>query len=176
MDFEIDKEIHKNPSNRIRSIALARYFIEDIPIEETIKNPQEEYKIGNDVFKGYGIYDYLLFVKVKSNMFFTLELPIENSFMLSTILLHKHNRYYISLDGGRLLKNYTNKNEVEKINSGYKVTLANKVDNIDIPQNINYQFYIDECNKILDQFKPLIKKRILTTKKKINTTNDLKLF
>ena len=34
--FEIDKELHKNPSMRIVPIALEKYFVEGIHVEETI--------------------------------------------------------------------------------------------------------------------------------------------
>ena len=40
-DFEIDKELHKNPSMRIVPIALEKYFVEGIPVEETIKNHKD---------------------------------------------------------------------------------------------------------------------------------------
>lgn len=36
-DFEIDKEIHKNKSARIVPIALKEYFVNKVPVEETVK-------------------------------------------------------------------------------------------------------------------------------------------
>lgn len=178
-DFEIDKEIHKNPSNRIRAIALAKYFVDNIPIEETINNPLPEYKIGNDIFKGYDIYDYCLFIKSKSNSYFNLDIPIENSFMYKTVLLPKHVRYYVSDNGGKLTRHYTSKVNVEGINNGYKAILANKINSINIKDyDINYQFYIDECNKIIEKvnYIPVKKYTGKINKKKQDYTKQLSLF
>lgn len=151
-DFEIDKEIHKDPSNRIRAIAIARYFVENVSIEETIYNPQEEYKIGKDIFKGFGIFDYCLYVKAKSNQHYNLISVTENSFMLKTELLSKNVRYIISNNGGKLVKIYKEDNSEEGINIGYKCTITNSISDNNVKNyDINYQFYIDECNKIIDK-------------------------
>jgi len=40
-EFEIDKEWHKNNSQRIVPIALSEYFIKGIPVEETIKKHRD---------------------------------------------------------------------------------------------------------------------------------------
>lgn len=152
-DFEIDKELHKNCSNRIRAIALALYYIEGIPLKETIENPKEEYKIGADTFKGYGIFDYILFVKGKSNQYYNLEVPVEDSLFCNTYLLPRNIRYYISNGGGRLTKHYTGgKKEKESIiNVGYKATLANLIEDNDISKyDLNFNFYLDECLKIVN--------------------------
>lgn len=152
-DYEIDKELHKNCSNRIRAIALALYYIEGISLKETIENPKEEYKIGADTFKGYGIFDYILFVKGKSNQYYNLEVPVEGEFLCKTYLLPRNIRYYISNEGGRLTKHYTGgKKEKESIiNVGYKATLANLIEDNDISKyDLNFNFYLDECLKILN--------------------------
>ena len=150
-DFEIDKDIHKDPSNRIRAIALAIYFIEGISIEETINNSQNEYKIGSEIFKGYGIFDYVLYVKAKSDQYYNYIEPIDNSFLLKTSLLPKNIRYIISNNGGKIIKIYKKDNSEEVVNSGYKAIIANLIEDNNIKNwDINYQFYIDECMKIIN--------------------------
>ena len=51
--FEIEKELHKDPSMKIVSIALEKYFFEGIPVKETIENHSN-------------IYDYCLRLKLNS--------------------------------------------------------------------------------------------------------------
>ena len=50
--FEIDKELHKDPSMKIVPIALEKYFFEGIPINETINSHSN-------------IYDFLFKIKNK---------------------------------------------------------------------------------------------------------------
>lgn len=81
--LEIDVEYHKNRSQRIVPIAVKRYFVDNIPVEDTIKHhldvpgydwdeEKEEFKI-----EGQGIFDFCIGKKIKSNQNYTLEKPIE---------------------------------------------------------------------------------------------------
>jgi hypothetical protein len=181
-DWEIDKEIHKNHSNRIRPIALANYFINHISIEETINNHyyEKEYTFGKDKVIGYGIYDYCLYVKGGYEWAFHLYEKADklNDFSATKVtLLPKNIRYYISNDGGELHKLEVKGSRDNRQNVGYLVTIANLIeDNNPKNYDINYQFYIDECKKMIDaiEIAPIIKQK---SKKRIdNTTKQLMLF
>lgn len=131
--FEIDKEFHKDPSMRIVPIALSKYFLEGIPIEETIKNHKD-------------IFDFCLRLKTnsKSTPYFRF---IDND-KINRIKLNRTTRYYISTNGGILEKDFNRENPVG-VNIGYSVTLFNKYIKKDIKDyKIDYNFYIRETNKI----------------------------
>ena len=135
--FEIDKEYHKDNSFKIIPYALSEYYVKGIPVEDTIKNHTNIYdfcgrqKFGRD---SYGSIHYIDMVN---------DNPIEKC-----VHQQKNVRYYISNKGCTFIKNYK-KGTNEVINKGYQVTIFNKYVNKD-DYNINYNFYIKECNKILE--------------------------
>lgn len=143
--FEIDKVVgnepayHKDNSFRIVPIAISEYFVNNIPIEETIYNHKDIYdfcgrqKFGRD---SYGEIHYL-----KDN-----KIVVEKQ--------QKNVRYYISKSKKVFIKNYI-KGSSEMINKGYEVEIFNKYIEKDIKEyNINYSFYIKEANKIIDVLLP----------------------
>lgn len=75
--FEIDMDFHKNRSQRIVPIAVKRYFIDNIPVEDTIKNHlnSSDYE---DI-ENQGIYDFCLGKKIKSNQKYSLEKEVERN-------------------------------------------------------------------------------------------------
>lgn len=131
--FEIDKEYYKDPSMRIVPIALKRYFVDNIPIKETIMNHQD-------------IYDFCLRLKTDSK-----STPIYKYIKDGKIIeqpLDRTTRYYISNNGGALCKEF-NDGRITGVNIGYNVTLFNKYIKKDIKDyNLNYKFYILESLKI----------------------------
>jgi len=136
--FEIDKLFHKNPSMRIVPIALSKYFYEDIPIKETIKNHTN-------------IYDYCLRLRVNKGWKAGLKYINDDQF-LETKELSKNTRYYISNHGGTLVKLNENDGRVSGVSVGFVTTPFNKYIEKDMKDyDINYNFYIKECNKILKQ-------------------------
>lgn len=136
--FEVDKVVgnepayHKDNSFRIVPLALQEYFVNNIPIEETILNHRNIYDFcGRQKFKGqdYGIIKYIS----------------------GDNILHEHQqknvRYYISNKGSTFVKKYA-KGTDELINKGFQVTIFNNFIEKDwINYDINYDFYIIECNK-----------------------------
>ena len=133
--FEIDKEFHKDPSMRIVPIALKNYYVDDIPIKETIMNHTN-------------IYDFCLRLKTnsKSTPYFKY---IENGEIIDK-KLDRTTRYYISKTGGVLIKKF-DENRISGVNVGYSVTLFNKYVEKDMKDyNINYNFYIAETYKIIN--------------------------
>jgi hypothetical protein len=137
--FEIDKELHKNNSARIVPIALSKYFLEGIPVEDTIRNH-------NDIL------DYCLGVKARKSPHHGKSSysyhSVSNQSYKKVKLPNKTNRYYISNKGGTLIKDYEDGHS-EFVNKGFQSTLFNKKF-ITKDFDINYNFYIDECYKIID--------------------------
>lgn len=116
---------------RIVPIALKEYYVNNIPIEETIKNHKN-------------IYDFCLRLKTnsKSTPYFKY---LENGDIIKK-KLDRTTRYYISNSGGALLKEFS-EDRASGVNVGYSVTLFNTFFESD-NYNINYNFYISEANKI----------------------------
>jgi hypothetical protein len=130
--FEIDKEFHKDNSMKIVPIALKNYFINGIPIEDTIKNHKN-------------IYDFCLRLKVNSTSS-AYSITVKDSDVI-TIQLNRTTRYYISNIGSGLTVYYNGSKEVTRINKGFVCTIFNnyvKKENYDI----NYKFYVAEAYKI----------------------------
>ena len=141
-DFEVDKEIHKNKSGRIIPIALKEYYVNGIPVEETIK-------------KHTNIYDFCL--RQKSSKDFHYEGT--NRKTGKTTIYNKLIRYYVSNSGEKLykIKNpecTTNAPKASQIEAGeWMITTCNylpketKVADCDL----NYQYYVDRCERIISK-------------------------
>lgn len=140
--FDIDLELHKNRSQRIVQLAVKRYFVNNVPVEQTVKN---HLKVGNyGEIENQGIYDFCIGKKIQSNQNYTLENDDKET------LKHiddKVIRFYVSNDGLNLKKNY-NDGRQELTVGGNKVTMFmdfyEKED-----YNINYDYYISEAFKII---------------------------
>jgi len=152
-EFVSDFEIHKNKSARIIPLALQEYFVNKIPIRETINNHKN-------------IFDFCLGTKsIGTNRLIHLE-PIKGT----EIKLQKINRYYVSNNGWHLLKRlkplektkitrqldiFGNENDgtrESEIEAGWLTTIYNR--HIEKPineYNINYKYYIDGAQKIIDK-------------------------
>lgn len=130
----IDKvKLGKGMQPMIIPEALNRYFADGVPIEQTIRECKDLNK-------------FITYQKADKK--FSVEY---NNKLISRI-----NRYYVSTNGPYLYKcevvdgkrvSYTNMLKA----SG--VTIVNNLDEIkEFPKNINYRYYITECNKILFPF------------------------
>lgn len=134
--FEIDKELHKDPSMRIVPIALSEYFFNGIPVGETIR-------------KHTNIYDFCLRLKVDSRFnaewhYLTDKIEIKK--------LSKTTRYFVSNHGGALYKRSVGENKMIGVCVGVITTLFNRYEPKKMSDyDINYNFYIKECNKLINQ-------------------------
>ena len=131
--FEIDKEYHKDPSMRIVPLALKRYYIDNTPIEQTIRNHTN-------------IFDFCLRLKInsKSKAYFKY---LEDGKIINK-KLDRTTRYYISNSGGSIIKQF-DESRFSGVNVGYSATLFNVYEEKPMKEyNINYNFYIREANKI----------------------------
>lgn len=132
--FEIDKELHKDHSMRIVPIALKQYFIDNIPISDTIKNHKD-------------IFDFCLRLKTSrdSTAFFT---TLNKDGSKNNLKLQRTTRYYISNDiNAGVLSKVSNDGTSSIINEGFTALLFNTYHQSE-DYNINYLFYIKEANKI----------------------------
>ncbi len=137
--FEIDKDLHKDPSMRIVSIALEKYFFFGVPIRETIINHTN-------------IYDFGMRLKV-NNKYQAEWHYIDDRIKIQK--LSKNTRYYVSKHGGALYKRSTDgNNKLISVCVGSVVTIFNNFINKSMNEyDIDYDFYIKECNKLVNQIK-----------------------
>lgn len=143
--FEVEKVIggepayYKDNSDKVIALAVQEYFTKGISVEETIKNHDNIYDfcarqkfIGDD----YGV---TTTVEYKDGEYRTI-----------TEKQQKNVRYYISNKGSSFTKYYTD-GSTEIIAGGYQVKVFNKYIEKDMKDyNINYQYYIQEANKIIN--------------------------
>jgi len=134
--FEIDKELHKDPSMRIVPIALSEYFFNGVPITETIKNHTN-------------IYDFCMRLKVDSR--FEAEWHyLDDKICIKK--LSKTTRYFVSNHGGALYKRSIGESKIIGVCVGVITTLFNRYEKKTMSDyDINYDFYVKECNKIINQ-------------------------
>lgn len=177
----------KNISMRIVPMALSEYYINNIPIEDTIINHTNIYNFCMRVSanKGWWLeeryYDQepiipifnnkdeqIEFVKeyewIESGNLFTKE-GLDKGVRLSTALnqsieelkktyqisnkLSKNVRYYVSTNGNTFIKCNEDGRETS-VEKGYLSTVFNRyVEKPMSEYNINYDYYINECNKII---------------------------
>lgn len=118
--------------------ALRAYFADSIPIENTVRNDRN-------------LNDFITYQKVDKK--FSVEY---NGNLISRI-----NRYYVSTNGAKLYKCILSYDDKKEVRSDYTnmlkasgVTIVNNLEEIKaFPDNVNYRYYIGECNKIISAFK-----------------------
>ena len=140
--FDIDLELHKNRSERIVPLAVKRYFVNNIPVEETVKNhlSSENY----EDLENQGIYDFCIGKKIQSNQNYTIEDSGEN---IIKNIKDKVIRFYVSTDGDYLKKNYSDGRKEITV-GGNKMTMF--MDYYDSENyNVDYDYYINQAYKII---------------------------
>lgn len=149
--FEFENiPLHKNKSHAIIPRAIYNYFVNNIPIEKTIK----EHK---------NIFDFCAGVKAgsspeKGKSKFVLYQVINGK--LEKIKLSKIVRYFIAKKGGYLIKEYEDNTTAQveaplmngrRLVKEWKVTYFNRA--FDIPMeeyNIDYNYYIHHAKEIIN--------------------------
>lgn len=141
--YEIDKMVgnehayHKDNSFKIIPIALSEYFINNIPVEDTIK-------------KHKNIYDFSgrqKFTKDSEGEIHQLKYDSANNPYNYIEKQQKNTRYYLSTNGNIFVKRYS-KGTTELINKGFKATIFNNyIDLLIEDYKIDYNFYISEAYK-----------------------------
>jgi hypothetical protein len=147
--LEVDKELHKNNSNRVVTIALHNYYIHGIPFTQTIRQHINGINF-NDDFENHGIYDYCIGKKATKKWTYQIKKVINGE-----IIIDEYNgrvlRYIVSNNGHYGVK--TDGDSVQALEAHplkgrqYKVTPLNDMRPID-PAEIDYLYYERECRKI----------------------------
>lgn len=140
--FDIDLELHKNRSQRIVQIAVKRYFVDNIPLRDTIENHLSSGDY--DKIENQGIYDFCHGKKIQSNQHYTLEK--ETGELIRTVE-DKVIRFYVSTEGDFLKKNYSD-GRSEITVGGHKVIMfMDYYESSDY--KVDYDFYVKEAEKIV---------------------------
>jgi len=159
-DFLTDFELHKNKSARIVPIALERYFVSGVPVDETIRNH------GN-------LYDFC--IRQKASRSFHYEGT--NRSTGEKTVYNKLIRYYVSNTGDKIFKVknpecQTRAAAVSQVEAGEWVCkVCNFLPKNASVDNVNYDYYIEKANRIVTKIK--------TEGKRIKTVfipNQLNLF
>lgn len=159
-DFLKDFELHKNKSARIVPIALERYFIDNVPISDTISSHTN-------------IYDFALRQKASKDFHYegvnrkTGEKSVYNKLI----------RYYVSKRGEKLLKVKneecdTNAADISQVEAGeWVMHVCNFLPKNHPLDNVNFDYYIERANRIVHKIQTEGKKR-----KIIVNPNQINLF
>lgn len=131
-----------DPLNRgwdkpIVSIALYNYFINSIPIKETITNHKN-------------IYNFCIAKRIDDK--FTNEFHNIKNGIYTKENLQRSVRYYVSTNGGVLLKTCEQENKASNYEVNKKITIFNDYIKYDdfLKYNIDYSYYINNAQKIID--------------------------
>lgn len=146
-DFEIDKDYHKNNSQRIVPIALMEHYINGVSVKDVIGNLNYKFINSKGEEEETSIYDYCIGRKKTRNCTYYV---IENG--RASSISDKVIRYYISNSNAYLLKKYTGgkkEGTYQKINAGFKVQMFMEFEEKE-SYNIDTQYYEQECNKIIN--------------------------
>jgi hypothetical protein len=137
-DFLTDFELHKNKSGRIIPIALEQYFINGIPVSDTIRNH------GN-------IYDFAMRQRATRDFHFE---GLSNG---KTTIYNKLIRYYVSNTGEKLLKvknadSASGAASISQVEAGdWVMTVCNHLTSSHPLDNINHSYYIEQAEKIVNK-------------------------
>ena len=136
------------------NIALRKYFIDNVPVEVTIRNHPDilDYCMSQKVDRSYNIWHGQKNL-VEDFMFGNLHNTGDTK-MKGVTKQQQINRWYASTNGGFLYKERNNNYYHLLKNQG--VTILNKCDTVDRTayKNIDYNFYIREANKIINEVEP----------------------
>jgi hypothetical protein len=157
-DFLTDFELHKNKSARIVPIALEQFFVNDVPVADTIRNHTN-------------IYDYCLRQKASKDFHY------EGHSKETKTVYNKLIRYYVSNTGEKLLKVKNDNSDstavnVSQVEAGeWLMTVCNHLTPKHPLDNINHAYYIERAERIIHKIQLEGKKR-----KVIVNPNQMSLF
>jgi hypothetical protein len=145
-DFLTDFELHKNKSGRIIPIALEQYFINDVPVSDTICNHRN-------------IYDFAMRQRA------TRDFHFEGRANGNVTKYNKLIRYYVSNTGEKLLKvkkedSMSGAASVSQVEAGeWLMTVCNHLTPNHPLDNINHSYYIERAERIINKISYNGKKR-----------------
>lgn len=136
-DPERYKDLKKGYYAPIIAKSVYEYYINKTPIKETIFNHKE-------------ILDFCISQKTGGNFINELHYYKDNEAHIEK--LSKTVRYYVSNDGGVLLKRDKNKNTLTNMLKGNSVTMLHKLTNKQFEDyNVNYNFYIAKAYDLIER-------------------------
>lgn len=136
--FVRDIQLDKGYNMPIVSVALYEYYVNNVPIEDTIRNHTN-------------IYDFCKAQKIGSQYKVELHYLKDNKLQIDNC--QKTNRYFVVNNGAKLFKRKVKENSLAELVAGRQVALFNdyyESDNYDI----NYSYYIQQTQKVLDKLEP----------------------
>jgi DNA polymerase elongation subunit (family B) len=149
--FEIDKDWNKDHSMRIVRIALSEYYIKEIPVKYTILN---HLKVGDyetstpkKPINNYKLFDFCKRFRATKG-WTPIQISISENNDKQELKLQKNVRYFISKKQNTLLK-YHEDGRKQHVEKDFTVTTLNSYNEKDI-SFINYNYYIHETNKIIN--------------------------
>jgi len=125
---------NKGVDKPIISIALYEFFINEVSVEKTIREHKD-------------IYDFCIAKKIDKK--FTNEYHYFKNGEYKKDILQKSVRYYVSTNGGVLLKKDYETNKIENYEVNKKITVFN--DYFEGDYNIDYGYYINNTQKIINE-------------------------
>ncbi len=150
-DFAVDVECHKNSSARIIPIALEKYYVEGIPVEQTIR-------------KHTNIFDFC--IRQKSSKDFHYE--GWNRSTGTTSMYNKLIRYYVSKTGEKLMKikntySQSTAPDSSQVEAGdWVATVCNYLTKDHPLYNIKYEYYIERAERMVRKIETEGKKSKIT--------------
>lgn len=127
--FITENKLGKGLTPTIIPKAVIAYFTKHIPIRDTIRNCND-------------IYEFLMAQRVDKKF----KIEYNNHYV------QRINRYYASIKGYWLykIKHENGKESFENMLTKSGVKILNKIDNTDVPDDINYAYYESEARKIIN--------------------------
>lgn len=133
------KELKKGYDMPIVAIAVFNYFVNDIPVMDTLRNHK----------------DILDFCKTQNvGRQFNVIYEQVNNGKIEVKTSQRHVRFYVSTKGVILQKEHNLTHARSRLASGLPVQILNSLDDKDIElRDIDYKYYYEECYKIIDPIK-----------------------
>lgn len=129
-ELEKDGELHKNFSMDVVKKAVSQYFLNNVPIEDTISKADskdfligDRAKVGSFAIRG-----------LRNGELYNEDLP-------------RHIRYYMSKPGGVLIKKGIKGMNEAQVQKGYQVTMMNQLGEM---KGIDKSYYLKESRKLID--------------------------
>jgi hypothetical protein len=141
-EYEVDKELHKDPSMKIVPLAVREAIVSDAPVDQKHQIIKRVIEQCNDP------YEFMIAKRAKGSG--EGESWFECRRADSSRKLGKTNRYVVSGMSGEYLFKVYDTGEEEKVSSGRPITLLNKIDDTILEKlDIDKNYYVMEANRLL---------------------------
>lgn len=142
--FNKNRDWHKDPSMGVIPIVVKEYFINGVPVMDTLRNHED-------------IMDFMIMKRVRKQSAFKIK-SVGKNMKLKETALPTTNRYLIVSggEGGYLSKKFDS-GKVSRVNAGNKAFICNNMTDVvwnhesedHLRQRINYRFYYQEAMKLI---------------------------